>query len=152
MTEKLLSCFQAPEQWLFQVSPGANHALWIVGHLANTDNFFLSLTAPEKCRDLTGFPAHFGLGSRPSTQLADYPAPEEVLAVFRDRRQALLGVLAELGDGDLSRATPAGAPDFLPDFAAVFETAIWHEGLHCGQITVARRALGFPPLVDAPPK
>ena len=40
----------------------------------------------------------------------------------------------------------------LPDFAAVFETAIWHEGLHCGQITVARRALGFPPLVDAPPK
>jgi hypothetical protein len=66
--------------------------------------------------------------------------------MMRERRRALLDVLDGLSDEDLARKTPVGAPEFLPDVASVFELAIWHEGQHSGQVSVARRALGHKPL------
>lgn len=65
---------------------------------------------------------------------------------MRERREALLGILDELSDEDLGNKTPPGSPDFLPDIGSVFETAIWHEGLHSGQLSMIRRSLGHKPL------
>lgn len=149
MSEKLLADFKTPKDWVHQVHPGCNHALWFVGHMANTDNFLLSLVSPANAVPLEGFNARFGMGSQPTDQPGEYPPPESVLATMRQRRATLLEVLAGLSDEDLARKTPPGAPDFLPDVASVFELAIWHEGLHAGQLTVVRRALGHKPIVGA---
>jgi uncharacterized damage-inducible protein DinB len=65
---------------------------------------------------------------------------------MRERRTALLAVLDEMTDEDLGRKLPAGTPGFLSDVGSVFELAIWHEGQHNGQLSVARRALGHKPL------
>lgn len=146
LSEKLLADFHTPEQWVHQVHPGCNHALWFAGHMANSDNFFLSLVAPNQSRPLAGFAPRFGMGSQPTGNVADYPPAADVLETMRERRRTLLGVLDELSDEDLSRPTPAGSPDFLTDFAAVFEMANWHEAMHAGQLSVARRALGHKPL------
>ena len=145
-SERLLADFRTPEEWTFQVHPNCNHALWFAGHMATSDNFFLSLVAPEKSQKLAEFQAKFGMGSQPTNQPAEYPAPESVLATMRERRKMLLDVLDGLTDEDLARKTPNGAPEFLPDVASVFELAIWHEGQHSGQVSVARRALGHKPL------
>ena len=145
-SERLLSDFKTPEQWTYQVHPACNHALWFAGHMATSDNFFLSMVAPEKVRPLPEFQAKFGMGSQPTSDPAAYPHPESVLESMRERRQALLDVLEGLSEDDLAKKTPAGSPDFLPDFGSVFELAIWHEGQHSGQLTVARRALGYKPL------
>jgi uncharacterized damage-inducible protein DinB len=145
-SERLLADFQTPEQWTFQVHPSCNHALWFAGHMATSDNFFLSLVAPEQARPLPDFQAKFGMGSQPTNQPAEYPTPESVLQAMRERREALLSVLDQLSDDDLAKKTPSGAPDFLPDVGSVFELAIWHEGQHSGQVSVARRALGHKPL------
>jgi uncharacterized damage-inducible protein DinB len=146
MSERLLEDFKSPEQWTFQVHPACNHALWFVGHMATSDNFFLSLVSAEKSRQLPDFQSKFGMGSQPTNDPAAYPPPESVLATMRERRQTLLDVLDGLKDEDLAKKTPDGAPDFLPDVASVFELAIWHEGQHNGQLTVARRAMGHKPL------
>jgi uncharacterized damage-inducible protein DinB len=146
MSERLLEDFKSPEQWTFQVHPACNHALWFVGHMATSDNFFLSLVAPDKSRQLPEFQSRFGMGSQPTNDPAAYPPPASVLATMRERRQTLLDVLDGLKDEDLAKKTPDGAPDFLPDVASVFELAIWHEGQHNGQLTVARRAMGHKPL------
>jgi hypothetical protein len=146
-SEGLLSNFKTPEQWTHQVHPQANHALWFAGHMGVTDNFFLSVLDRTKCRELPGYNDKFGVGSQPTSDPRCYPPPEEVLAYMRERREALFCVLASLAEEDLSRPTPQGAPDFLSDFASVFETAIWHEGLHSGQVSVAHRALGNRPLI-----
>src|SRR5688500_1761491 len=145
-SERLLADFQTPYQWTFQVHPNCNHALWFAGHMATSDNFFLSLVAPEKSKKLPDFQAKFGMGSQPTNQPAEYPDPESVLGTMRERRQVLLETLEGMTDDDLARKTPSGAPDFLPDVASVFELAIWHEGQHSGQVSVARRALGHKPL------
>ena len=146
LSENLLAAFRLPAEWLHQVHPGCNHALWFAGHMANTDNFLLSLVAPQRAIPLEGYGARFGMGSQPVNRPEEYPPPEDVLETMRERRRMLLAVLGNLSDEDLSRPTPPGSPDFLPDFAAVFEMANWHEAMHAGQLTVARRALGHKPL------
>lgn len=149
MSEALLAAFKTPEDWTRQVHSQCNHALWFAGHMASTDNFFLSLIAPEKAIDLANLQPLFGMGSHPTSNPADYPPPEQIVSVMRERRQKLLEVLAGLQDADLSRPLPKGTPDFLSDVGSVFEMAIWHEGVHSGQLSVARRALGFQPLMGA---
>ena len=146
LSERLLADFESPEQWTRQVHPGCNHALWFAGHMAYADNFFVSLVAPSRVAKRADFDARFGMGSQPTSNPTDYPPPAEVVAYMRDRRSALLGALEEMSDEDLAKKTPEGAPDFLPDIASVFEMAIWHEGLHSGQVSVTRRALGFAPV------
>jgi len=146
MSERLLADFKTPQDWTFQVHPSCNHALWFAGHMATSDNFFLSLIAPDKKRDMSDFQAKFGMGSQPTNEPAAYPQAENVLATMRERRGALLTALEGMSDEDLGKKTPEGAPDFLPDVGSVFEVAIWHEGRHSGQLSVARRALGHQPL------
>jgi hypothetical protein len=149
LSQRLLSDFHSPPQWTHQVCEGGNHALWFVGHMANTDNFLISLVAPERAVEKIGYGAAFGMGSRPSGNVADYPPIDEVLAAMNERRATLLDVLAGLTDDDLARPTPDGAPDFLSDFGSVFELAVWHEGLHSGQLSMVRRSLGFEPVMGA---
>ena len=146
VSERLLADFRTPEQWVFQVHPNCNHALWFAGHMAQLDNFFLSLVAPQRVRQLPEYQSRFGMGSQPSGDPAAYPPPEEVLATMRERRAALLAALDGMSDDDLAKKLPPGTPDFLSDVGSVFELAVWHEGQHNGQLTVARRALGYQPL------
>lgn len=144
-SERYLQDFQTPEAWTKKVHASANHALWIAGHMANTDNFFISILAPEKAVERPGFAEQFGMGSLPSNNYQDYPPAEEVLAYLRERRRTLLEIFDGLSEEDFSRPTPEGAPNFLADTGAVFEMAVWHEGLHSGQLSVARRSLGYDP-------
>lgn len=150
MTEGILASFQSPEDWTYQVHPKANHALWIAGHLGHADNFFLTLLDPEKGVEKEGWSEAFGMGSQPTSDPAAYPPVAEVLEFFRERRQTLLDILENLPEADLAKKTPEGSPEFLSDFEQVLEVAVWHEGVHSGQLTVAHRALGNPPLYGQP--
>lgn len=149
LSERMLADFHTWQEWTHQVHPGANHALWFAGHMAATDNFLISLLAPEKAHASEGYAALFGMGSQPTADASKYPPVESVLETMRERRRSLLEILDSLTEEDLARKTPAGAPDFTPDFASVFELAVWHEGLHCGQLSLVRRALGHQPLLGA---
>ena len=151
VTETFLGAFQTPEQWTLQVHDKANHALWVAGHLGTVDNFLISLVAPEKAVDKAGYREKFGMGSRPTSNPADYPDPPEVLDFMRERRGVILEILTGLSDEAMAAPAPEGAPDVMPDVGSIFEMAVWHEALHAGQVSIARRALGHPPLVDAPP-
>jgi len=150
-SERLLQAFHTPEEWTFQVHPQSNHALWFAGHIGNTDNFFVSVLAPDQSAPRTGFREKFGPGSQPTNRPEDYPAAEEVLSYLRERRGVLLSLLDSMDDARLETRTPKGSPEFIPDFASVFRAAGWHEGVHAGQLTVVRRALGHPPLMNGPP-
>jgi len=148
-SEALLADFNSPEEWTRQVHEGSNHALWFVGHMGVSDNFWVSLLDAEQTHEEENYQMLFGLGSQPTADPTKYPQASVVLSYMRERREKLLAILDALSDDELSRATPEGAPEFLSDFASVFESAIWHEGLHSGQLTVHRRALGHRPLGES---
>ncbi len=149
LTEALFASFTKPSDWTHQVHPKANHALWVAGHMGTVDNFFISLLDKSQVRSLPGYDKLFGMGSIPTSDPADYPNPDEVLAYMRERRETLLEIMSGISDEGMEASTGDGAPDFIPDVAAVFETAIWHEGMHAGQVTVARRGLGHDPLLTS---
>lgn len=149
MSEGMLQSFKEPKEWTYQVAPTANHALWFAGHMGGADNFFLSMLDPSKTIEKPGYQKHFGMGSQPVDDPSAYPPVEEVLAHMRERRQALLAVLDAMSDEDLARSVPEGTPAMWTDLASVLEMAAWHEGLHAGQVSIARRALGNNPLLDA---
>src|SRR5262249_39091681 len=137
---------KSPKEWTKQVVPGTNHALWFCGHMATADNFFVGMIDPAKKRNLDEWDKLFGMGSQPTSEPDDYPPVAEVLDVMRERRDVLNGLLANMSDDDLAKATSPEMAGFCPDFASIFELAAWHEGLHSGQITVIRRALGHKPV------
>ena len=145
-SEQALTAFITAEQWVHQIHEGANHALWFAGHMAVNDNFFLSLIAPEQVQHKEGYAAMFGVGSHPTNNPADYPPPTEVLVYMRDRRTALLNKFDSQTEEDLAQKTADGAPDFLADIGTVYQTAVWHEGLHSGQLSMVRRSLGIGPV------
>src|SRR5262245_59783370 len=95
-SEGFLADFKTNEQWVKQVHDCANHALWFAGHMGHTDNFFISIIAPERAKTDPRFAARFGVGSQPTTNLSDYPPVSEVLEYMRDRRRVLLDLLEGL--------------------------------------------------------
>lgn len=146
-SEELLAAFRSSQQWTHQVHPNANHALWFVGHMGVSDNFFISQVAPDRVRPTPEFNALFGTGSRPVGDPAAYPPVEAVLDFMRERRRTLLDVLDRLTEAEMATPAAKSVSNLLPDFAAAFQMAIWHEGLHSGQVSVTHRALGHTPVM-----
>ena len=119
-TESLLEYFKTDDDWFFQATANANHAMWIVGHLALADNAFASKFRPENERKPSAdWEGLFWFGSEVSSDRSVYPSKEDVLEYFRERRENLMRVLDEISDEELSAAAPgpdersaiAGAPN-----------------------------------------
>lgn len=150
LTSSMLSDFNTLNDWVFQVHPQANHALWILGHLGMADNAFITKFRPKLGNEPEGWKALFWFGSQPVSDIKKYPPVDEVLEYFETRRQTLLEVLADLSMEELSApAPPADAQSPIagaPNIGQVFFFIAYHEGMHSGQLSIARRGLGFDPL------
>ncbi len=104
-SERYLEDFKTPEQWTYQVHDTANHALWFAGHMGQTDNFLISLIAPEKAVTKEGWSENFGMGSRPTSDpeaaALTKLGPERLYVHIRDR------VLRDHGDDVVFNRCPA---------------------------------------------
>ncbi len=146
VTEAQLADLKTPKQWVTVAVEGSNHPLWIVGHLAVADDFFVSLMEPSRADPRAPYQAKFGRGSQPVADPSAYPDSSEILAYLRDRRQEFLEVLDGMDESALETPTPENAPPFMHDFGSVFQLAVWHESMHTGQLTLVRRKLGHGPM------
>lgn len=146
MTLKLLEGIPADKR-CHQPTPAANHVLWVLGHLANTDDFFLSTLTNSEPKLCEKHRTLFGMGSKPTANAADYPAYEDILESLNTRRAALLGWYSTLTDETMKQPLPGDLAQFAPSLAAFASTLAWHEGLHAGQISVVRKSLGLAPAI-----
>ena len=146
-SDKLLATFLQPSEWLHQVVPGGNHALWFTGHMGIVDIWLMRTVAPGSATEAPPvFREKFGPKSQPTSNPADYPPSDQVLTFMRDQRSALLQLFDRLPEDEMTRSL-SGGPPFIRDVGSAFEFLVFHEGLHAGQVTVARRALEHPPIV-----
>jgi len=149
MTEQMLESFTSEDDWFYQSHEKANHAMWIVGHLALADNMFASKFREATASKPAGFDELFWFGSELQDDRSKYPSKEEVLAYFRDRRDNLMKVVDELSEEELSAAGP-GAEEMspiagAPSIGQLLIFAAYHEGMHTGQLSVAHRGIGQGP-------
>jgi hypothetical protein len=145
-TESLLDGFQTPADWTHQVYPGANHPLWIMGHLTTVDHAVFAKLQPGQAGPPEGYQARFGKGSTPAPAADAYPPPAELRAIMSAGRQRLVDLLTGMSNAQLASKLPGDSPLFT-DFGSVFEFLTWHEGIHAGQLSVTHRALGHKPIV-----
>lgn len=146
-TDKLLSEFTEETHWMRRPCPDANHATWVVGHLALTSDFFVGLVSPDKRILGNEYGALFGKGTIPEDDASAYPAGVTLASILKERRGVLLELLGACSEEDFEREV-SGGPAFIKNVRDVFQTAAWHETLHSGQLTVAHRAIGKSPLAD----
>ena len=129
-----------------QPTPGANHAIWIMGHIALTDQFFLSNVGQRPVTNLDAWKDLFFMGSRPRADLSDYPPPAEIRCCLEASREELIAWFKSLDRVQLTTPLPKGFEGFGPLHANLMTSTAVHEGLHAGQLTVVRKGLGIAPV------
>src|SRR5579871_628003 len=134
------------DQLLHQPFPGANHALWTMGHLATVDQFFLTTFTKHDPALFEQYKTLFFAKSTPSPNAADYPAPEVVREYFQSSRQAFRAWIESLNDAQLTAPLPPEQQRFSPTLGNLLVRLSWHEGMHYGQLTVIRKSLGLAPV------
>ncbi len=137
-----------PDKLTYQPASSTNHALWVLGHLACTDNYFLTSLAKLEPVIEESWNKLFGMGSEPTDDPQRYPSPDEVKAGLEKARTALAAWFQSMDEHQLLSPLPDEMSSFAPNFAALMCSIAWHEGFHAGQLSAVRRSLGLPRALE----
>lgn len=143
MTGKLCAGFPE-DQLTTQPSPTDNHLLWQIGHLATGYAWFASMFDGKSASLGDAFDKPFGYGSKPVSNISEYPDHATVRKVHDEQYQRLLKAAEALDDKAATAPLPKDAGTFASSKLDALLKCIWHEGWHQGQISSLRRALGLP--------
>ena len=124
-----------------------NHALWTLGHLATSADYFASLLSAEiKPSSPESYSKLFGMGSVPVQDASQYPSLAELQGVM-DRALAGFIRAAELNsEADLDKAPLKDTQGFCATRWDVLDRMGWHTGWHSGQVSLQRKLLGVKPM------
>jgi uncharacterized damage-inducible protein DinB len=134
------------EQFLHQPCPGANHALWTLGHLATVNQYFLKALAGHDGALFEKHKAMFFAKSQPTPNASSYPAIGVLRDYFKSSRAAFRRWVESLSDEQLLGPPPEDFQKFAPTVGNILMRLLWHEGMHYGQLTVIRKSLGLTPV------
>ena len=127
--------------------PGANHAAWQLGHLANAELFVLKRAI---------LPRHSRLRIRREVLAEDrtatiddpkyFPNKNQLLDALQSARAATISWVRTLKPEDLEKQTPEKLRSWEPTVGALLGAVPAHVAMHVGQFQVIRRKLGKPVL------
>lgn len=134
------------DKMCYQPVPDCNHALWVMGHLACTDEFFMQVCGGPWDQRFEQHKGTFFMGSKPVADPAVYGSPADIRAWLQDARTRMIDWLK----GQTAEELTTPLPEFLQRAAAdrmklVPRLAV-HESAHAGQLTVIRKSLGLAPV------
>jgi DinB superfamily len=131
---------------LFRPAKTANHAIWQMGHLANSVRGMVT-----GCDPSVAFPfeddTRFGKSKASIDDPAFFPNKAELVGRFDQAMDTAAAWVAKLSDAELAKPSPQRMQAFAPTVANVAILLASHPFMHIGQFTVTRRALGKPILM-----
>jgi len=86
---------------LHQPFPEANHAMWILGHLACTDEFFMNKIDGRAFNKFEAWQGKFFMNSKPTANAADYPTLAEVKETLANNRESLISCFKNMDEAKL---------------------------------------------------
>jgi hypothetical protein len=144
MVDSFLKDFSDADM-LFRPAKTANHAIWQMGHLANSVRGMVT-----SCEPSVSFPfaddTRFGKSKASIDDPAFFPNKAELLGRFDQAMDIAAAWVAKLSDADLAKPAPERIQAFAPTVGALAMLVASHPFMHIGQFTVMRRALGKPIL------
>lgn len=129
-----------PEQWLSRPNSHSNHLTWIVGHALWARQALLSRIGTEWPHP--GLQV-FARGVKIDPH-AVYPAPEALLAGWRECSAVLASTLENITAEALAAPAPPGPPTPDGKVSGFIGVLAWHDTYHLGQIAYLRCWLGYP--------
>lgn len=136
------------DQWTYQPTAGAQHILWLCGHLASAQETLILVRCLGREKTDATFDAHFPIG-RPVRSAAeyDYPPTDLVVRKMAETHARVLEAVSAMTDGQLAERCfgkdGAVHPHYTTRRGAVNHCAR-HEAFHAGQIALLRRMQGMP--------
>jgi len=123
---------------------GANHLLWQLGHITVTDDqvFQTLCDAKPLCPD--GWNERFGMGSTPVSDASAYPSLDEIKTKAEHVRQTLIEWFQAQSEDTLGQSAPEPLRSMTPTIGSIMSFLAFHEGMHVGQISSLRKAMGLP--------
>lgn len=127
----------------FQVPiEGANHAAWIVGHLACSGDWAVSLITGVDQRLPQATHKLFKGGSTCVPDASIYPSRKELDDLFKSAQATTIEALTMFDENKWDDPTPEQGPkQFFPTLGSFWAAQGTHPFWHLGQLTVCRRAL-----------
>lgn len=131
--------------------PAANHAMWQLGHIINSEVNLLSMVAPGAMPALPeGFAKTFGHDMTSCNDPARFPKKQELLDLFTKVREATIQWIKAVKLPELDKPLPPAVPEGLrkrcPTVGHLAMLIPAHTTMHLGQMQVIRRMLGKPVL------
>ena len=126
-----------------QLQEGKATPAWLVGHLANTINVLVILFILEGDSVLSKelghtFAPDFAGGKTPTENPDEYPAWDEILALYNKVFDTAIEGLSKLDDSALPNPLSSKMPDRLRDYFSSVEVTLGfmvsHDAYHRGQI------------------
>lgn len=146
LTHGLLTGF-TDEQLLVRAGGRGNHALWFMGHLAQTDDAILSAVTGEPAQLPETYRKLFGENREPTTDANDYPSRTKLTETMESTRRRVIAWVESLDETTAFAPTPAGLQRFAPDQITTAYALVAHEMMHAGQVTSIRAVLDMPRLL-----
>ena len=137
------------EAAMTEPTPGGNHTLWSLGHLAYIEGGIPRILLGEP-NPVEHWAPLFTMGTQPKSDASAYPPFDEILKTYRELRARNLKLLEEIGEAGLDRVpadVPPGFENEMKTFGQTLLLICLHNMVHYGQIAVARRAAGKKPLI-----
>ncbi len=132
------------DQLMARAANRGNHAIWIMGHIAqSTDAILAGFAQPRK---LEHFDELFAGGTTPTDDRAAYPSREDLRAAMDDARNRLLAWVESLDESTLHTPAPEPLQPFAPDAITTAFTIAAHDLFHLGQIASIRASLNLEPV------
>ncbi|MCK6455795.1 MAG: DinB family protein [Phycisphaerae bacterium] len=129
----------------YQPAPGLNHAVWILMHLASTEDGMLSKLAGRKSEFPADLAARYGGGTSPDPK--DTMTRDQALRHFTETRQRTMRIVPEISAGDWDKPAPAGFPPMFKTVGECLGLLPTHSFWHFGQLLVNRRMLNKPTIL-----
>tara|TARA_R110002095_G_scaffold189660_1_gene167331 strand:- start:49922 stop:50431 length:510 start_codon:yes stop_codon:yes gene_type:complete len=134
------------EQLAARAGGAGNHALWIMGHIAQSDDAVVSAFTNEPSCLPDGHDALFAAKTSVSDNATDYPSRDELLERMTNARERVVGWVKSLDDQSSLQASPEQLAAFAPNPIAAAHGVSLHEFMHAGQVATIRASLGLQPV------
>jgi hypothetical protein len=132
---------------LVRPCPGANHAMWQLGHLIVSEAHMVGACRAEGAPELpAGLADKFNGKTTSINEASAFVAKAKLLEILENVRGTTVKWVGGLKAEDLNRPGPERMKEIAPTVGHLVMLIASHQMMHLGQMQVIRRKLGKPVL------